>query len=299
VNRRSFLGVAAAAVAGGRAVAAESFRLRYALASSLYGTAPLAEILPEVARTGSECLDIWPRIHANQREQMDEMGHDTFAALLEKHQVRVGVFTRYDLGLARIRSEFDVAKRFGAEILISASGGPKNLTGPDLKAAVAKFAESLKPLAADAETFGVTIGIENHANALIDSPDSLRWFAEMCPSDRLGIALAPYHLPQDPAAIASLITDCGQRIVHFYAWEHGKGSHTKMPKADELLQMPGRGTLDFVPILAALKRIRFRGLTQVFMHPFPRGLPILDTTAAVTAEVNRARDYLRQCLERV
>jgi hypothetical protein len=35
------------------------------------------------------------------------------------------------------------------------------------------------------------------------------------------------------------------------------------------------------------------------MHPFPRGLPILDTTAAVTAEVNRARDYLRQCLERV
>ena len=28
------------------------------------------------------------------------------------------------------------------------------------------------------------------------------------------------------------------------------------------------------------------------MHPVPRGVPILETTAKVTAEINRARAYL-------
>ena len=71
---------------------------------------------------------------------------------------------------------------------------------------------------------------------------------------------------------------------------------TKLPKEQELLQMPGRGPLDFAPILQALKRIDYRGFTEIFMHPVPRGIPILETTAAVTEEINRARAYLEVCL---
>ena len=56
--------------------------------------------------------------------------------------------------------------------------------------------------------------------------------------------------------------------------------------------MPGRGKLDFAPLVKALKRIKFNGWTEIFMHPVPRGIPILDTTAKVTAEINRARAYL-------
>jgi hypothetical protein len=32
------------------------------------------------------------------------------------------------------------------------------------------------------------------------------------------------------------------------------------------------------------------------MHPVPRGVPILDTASAVTAEINRGRAYLAKCL---
>jgi sugar phosphate isomerase/epimerase len=56
--------------------------------------------------------------------------------------------------------------------------------------------------------------------------------------------------------------------------------------------MPGRGPLDFGPLMHALRDMNYRGFTEIFMHPFPRGLPILDTPAAITAEINKARAYL-------
>ena len=35
------------------------------------------------------------------------------------------------------------------------------------------------------------------------------------------------------------------------------------------------------------------------MHPVPRGIPILPTTAETTAEINRARAYLQTRLAKV
>ncbi len=56
--------------------------------------------------------------------------------------------------------------------------------------------------------------------------------------------------------------------------------------------MPGRGQLNFKPLLEALKSIQYSGYTEIFMHPVPRGIPILEPTSAVTNEINRARKYL-------
>lgn len=71
----------------------------------------------------------------------------------------------------------------------------------------------------------------------------------------------------------------------------------KLPKEQELLQLPGRGDLDFVPLLAALKKINYQGRTEIFMHPVPRGIPIQPTAEQVTAEINRSREYLENCLK--
>ena len=79
--------------------------------------------------------------------------------------------------------------------------------------------------------------------------------------------------------VAQLIEDLGPGLALFYAWQHGMGCHEKLPKEQELMQMPGRGTLDFGPILSALKKIDYAGWTEIFMHPVPRGIPILDTAA--------------------
>ena len=56
------------------------------------------------------------------------------------------------------------------------------------------------------------------------------------------------------------------------------------------------GQLDFKPLLKALADIRYKGWTEIFMHPVPRGIPILETAAEVTAEIVRSADYLQACL---
>ena len=275
------------------------FELDYILASCMYGTLPLAEIVPEVKRIGSERIDIWPRVHGNQREQVESMGNAAFAALLATHGVGLGISTRFDLGPFGLEEEMAFAQEFGASLIVTGSTGPKGLAGEELRAAVSDFAEALKPHIAAAEKHGITISIENHSSALIESPDSMRWLIEFTDSPHLGIALAPYHLPDDAELVAQLIADLGQGLALFYAWQHGMGCHEKLPKEQELMQMPGRGTLDFAPILSALKKINYSGWTEIFMHPVPRGIPILDSTADVTGEINRARHYLDELAQSV
>ena len=268
------------------------FELNYILASCMYGTTPLAEIVPEVKKSGNEHIDIWPRVHGNQREQVEAMGNDAFAALLATHGVGLGISTRFDLGPFGLEEEMAFAREFGASLIVTGSKGPKGLVGEELRAAVADFAKGLKPHIAAAEKHDITISIENHGSALIETPDSMKWLIEFTNSPHLGIALAPYHLPDDAQLVAKLIADLGQGLALFYAWQHGMGCHEKLPKEQELLQLPGRGSLDFAPILAALKKINYSGWTEIFMHPVPRGIPILDSTADVTDEINRARYYL-------
>ena len=303
-NRREFLGLVVGSVCVGLAAESlqskdKSFQLKYIIASSMYGRMKLSEILPEVHKTGDEHIDIWPEVHANKREQIEEMGHQQFTAMLKRHQVKLGILTRYDLRPFELKDEILTVKKLGGSMVICGSRGPGNLKGDSLRVAVKKFIEKMKPQIKFAEDVSVTIGVENHGNSLIHSLDSMRWFTEFAESRHIGIALAPYHLPQESAAIARLITDLDENLVHFYAWQHAMGCHKKLPKEQELLQLPGHGGLDFVPILAALKEINYSGWTEVFMHPVPRGIPILPTAIQVTAEINRSCSYLESCLAKV
>jgi sugar phosphate isomerase/epimerase len=298
IDRRTLLKTSAAALVAAAsrdafsASAAGEFRLKYILASCMYGYFDLATILPEVAKVGATAIDIWPMKHGNQREQLDELGEEKFAALLKQHQVGLGCITQFKLGPFGLENELKLAQRLGCKTIVTGAVGPKDAKGTELKKAVADFIEKLKPHLAIAEESGVTISIENHANNLIDSPDSMKYLAELRPSKNLSIAFAPYHLPQDEKLLCDLIRALGDSISVFYAWEHGNGCMNAMPKEEELLQMPGRGKLDFAPLIRTLKEIRYEGWTEIFMHPFPRGIPILETTDEVTREINRARSYL-------
>ncbi len=302
IARREFLAAGAATVLSTSTRAAQTssapLKLRYLLGSCMYGYTKLADILPEVKKTAATAIDIWPKVHGNQREQLAEMGEQAFAELLKNHQVALGCITQYKLGPFGLQAEMRLAQRLGCQTIVTGSRGPKGRKGIELKQAVGKFIEQMKPHMEVAESTDVTIAIENHANSLIDSPDSMKWLAELTPSKHLAVAFAPYHLPQETGLLSNLIRTLGNRIAVFYAWQHGMGCMKKLPKEQELLQMPGRGSLDFTPILQALADVNYQGWTEIFMHPVPRGIPILEPTSAVTAEINRARKYLTQRLPR-
>ena len=296
ITRRRFLATSSISMAGLTAglssIAVESdFSFRYNLASCLYGELPLDMILPEVSKMGASEIDLWPRVHGNQREQIDAMGHEEFQEKLRTHGVRMGMITRYDLGPHGLQDEMKVVSALGGDLIVTGSG---NVEGATVRERVQKFVESMKPHVAVAEELGVTIAIENHSNQLIESPDSLKYLSELSGSERLGIAFAPYHLPQDSMLLSSLIRDLGTGMKHFYAWEHGMGCHVKMPKVQEMKQLPGYGPLDFGPIVKALKDTNYSGRTSIFMHPVPRGIPILPTASEVTRAINRSREYLNE-----
>ena len=302
MNRRNFIhqssaAAAATAVASGQD-AAEPFRLRYILSSAMYGTMPLAEIMGEVKKTGAEAIDIWCKVHGDQREQIDEMGDDAFAALLEKHGVKFGVSTRYPLGPFGLQKEMAWAKALGGEIVLCGTTGPREPSGEAAKLAVRDFLEKMKPHVAKAEELGMTIALENHDRQLLYHPDSLRYFAEFNRSPNLGIAFALHHLHQFVDEIPGLIRDLGDAQIPFvYFQEHSAGIREKAPKEVEMQQMPGfGGGLDYVPIVAALKAIDYSGYVEIFMHPVPRGIPILPTKAEITAAINKSRNYVENCL---
>lgn len=309
MNRRKYarrLALSAGAFASSahfsRAAERSGFAFKYIVASSMYGKLPLAEILPEVRKTGATSIDIWPKVHGNQREQMESLGHEKVSAMLKEHEVTLDCLTHYDLGPFRLGEDMAVAKKFGCGMMVCGGSGPRNVKGNELKAAVKAFAEKMKPHLEVAKKHGVTIAIENHSSNLINTPDSLKWLMEFRSSDNMKIAFAPYHLETlgvDAKGFGKLIEELGNNIAIYYAWQHGMGCSKKLPKEQELLQMPGRGGLDFTPSVMALKKSGYKGFTEIFMHPVPRGIPILPTAKETTAEINRGRAYLEKILKSV
>lgn len=307
-TRRSFLAAVAAACGSqslpgmsnhALASTAADFEFKYIVASCMYGYLYLGEILPEVALCGAAHIDLWPKRHGNQREQLHDMGEELFLSMLQKHKLQVGCLTQYPLGPFKLQDDMRLAKRLGCPLIITAGTGQKGLAGAELKKAVAAFVENMKPHLAVAEENDVTVAIENHANDLFETADGIRYLNELRPSKNLGVALAPYHLPQDAEELAALIRELGGGLQMFYAWQHGDGCMTKLPKEQELLQMAGRGPLDFGPLVKALVDINYQGWTEIFMHPVPRGIPIMETAQEVTAEINKSREYLAERLKSV
>lgn len=288
--------------ASAEAQAAPPFRLRHLLASALYGDLPLADILPEVAATGCDALDIWCKVHGTQREQAAAMGDESFAALLAAHHVRLAASTKYPGGPTKQQEEMAWLKRHGGALIVTGSRsvakGEQEPSGEQAKIAIREFLAELAPHVAKAEETGVTIAVENHANQILCHPDALRWFAEFNRSPNLGVSFAPHQLHRWAEQIPLLIRDLGAaHLPHVYFQEESPARHRQMAKEIELQQLPGfGGGLDYQPLVQALRDIRFNGWVEIFMHPTPRGVPILPTIPEIRVVMRKARAYIDDCV---
>jgi sugar phosphate isomerase/epimerase len=302
MNRRDFSKIVGAAALVRSAKGAEQeWALRYVMSSAMYGNMLLDEVLAEVEKTGSESIDIWRKVHATHREQISKVGDEAFQKLLEKHQTKMSVSTCYPLGPFRQDDEMRWTKKNGGTMTVCGSGGmgPKDPVGKEARKQVKAFFEKLKPHYELAEELGVTMAIENHKNSMLSSPDSIRYFYELNPSENVGVALAPHHLNDTIDQIPALLREGGNRHIPFiYFQEHHPSSKKKMSEEDQLKQLPGFGKLDYVPILRALRDIKFSGLVEIFGHPVPRGIPMLGSAVEITKAINTSRAYLDHCLRK-
>lgn len=276
------------------------FKLRYVLNSAMFGEMSLGDILPEIKKVGAESIDIWRKVHGNQREQITEMSDEACKALLKKHDAKISMSTCYPLGPTGLQEEMVWLQQYGGKIIVAGSGKypDSEPSGAAAREQVKKMLEVLKPHVAKAEETGITIALENHVGQCLHHPDSLRYFVEFNKSSNLGIAFAPHHLHEWESDIPQLIRNLGDANIPFmYFQEHSAGIFEKKPKEIEMQQLPGfGGGLDYRLIVSALRDIKYTGLVEIFMHPVPRGVPILPTIPEITAAINKSRDYVEECL---
>ncbi len=275
------------------------WELNYVLSSAMYGDFSVSEILPEVEKTGSVGIDIWRKPHGTQREQITEMGDDKFQALLNKTGAKFTMSSCYPLGPFGQDDELRWVAKNGGRMTMASSRrmGEIDPVGEEAKKQVKAFFEKLKPHYELAEELGVTMVIENHKKSMLSSPDSIRYFAEFNPSKNVGIGFAPHHLYDAVDDIPALIEDCGKENLPFiYFQEFHKSSKEAMPDEAHWKQLPGFGTLDYKPILAALKKIDFSGVAELFGHPVPRGIPMSDSVASITDKINFSRKHIADLL---
>ncbi|MEZ5303254.1 MAG: hypothetical protein R3F11_21825 [Verrucomicrobiales bacterium] len=90
-------------------------------------------------------------------------------------------------------------------------------------------------------------------------------------------------------------TSAGESAVHLFSRTR-RGHPEEGAERDRDEADAGFGSLDYRPILAALRDIGFTGWAEIFMHPTPRGEPILPTKEEITAAINKSRAYLADCL---
>jgi sugar phosphate isomerase/epimerase len=286
-SRRQFLRSVAGVSLGALALpelaaAAETpWRMRLATSSVMFSELPIEQVCERVARLGFEAIDIWcPFGRCKHLDEVDQrLGGDGLKELLAKHKLELCAFTVYSVGLPRYAR---LIGRFGGGVVVRESqygAVPAGELTPRLRA----FFEKLKPQIDQAGECNARLAIENHGDALLNTPDSFKAFVDLNPSPkRVGLALAPYHVQAGKASVEDTIAICGSQLLFFYAWQN----------APDFKQLPGLGPTDFTPWLDALAKIRYPRHVTPFMHGEP-------SAGEMEKAVAKSRDYLKECHARL
>jgi len=288
-TRRDFLKVLSAGAGAGIAApvlpslaqktARKRWRMRLSTSSIHFMQLPIEQACARIAKLGFEAIDIWSAHEGcpHLDDVAKRLGSEGLKKLLAKYKLKLFAFSVYQGGYERYA---ELLGKAGGGVAIQGSAGPckpKELTGR-----MKQFIESLKPLVELAEKYNSYLAIENHGNALLNSPDSLKAFVDINTSKRLGVALAPYHIQALKASVPEAIRICGRQLFFFYAWQHHSDSQ----------QLPGIGPTDMTPWIQTLAEIRYRGYVNPFMHGH------LEVNV-MAANLAKSRDYLKACYEKL
>ena len=227
--------------------------MRLSTSSIHYMKLPIEQACERIAKLGFDAIDVWSA-HVgcpHLDDVANRLGADGLKRVLAKHKLKLFTFSVYKGGYRRYAK---LLGDCGGGVAVRGSARP--VKPAELTSRMREFLDSLKPDIELAEKYDSYIAIENHGHALLDSIDSFKAFVDLNKSPRVGIALAPYHLQGRKASVEKAIEISGGQLLFFYAWQRERG----------VKQLPGHGSTDFTPWLAALAKARYRGYVNPFMH---------------------------------
>lgn len=273
IDRRHFLTASAAAATLGPAVALAAgqskpvWKMKLSTSSLHYRSLPLVESCQRISRLGFQGIDVWAHFEwagplcEHLEEGVERMGPEEFATLLKHNNLALFSASCYSVAVSKFAP---LLGKMGGCVIVRGSqpvqGAPESITLGELKSQMKQFLELLKPDLDAAAGNNCSLAIENHSGrSLLNKLDSIKLFTELNKNERLGIALAPFHIQANKESVEQSILAAGKQLKFFYAWQHGEGTQ----------QLPGIGPTDCVPWLQALARIDYQGYVNPFMHHEP------------------------------
>jgi sugar phosphate isomerase/epimerase len=242
------------AIAAGEANSSRTSQpLRLSTSSIHFLHLPIEQACERIGALGFEAVDIWSGYQGcpHLDDVAKRLGAEGLKDVLARNKLKLFAFSVYVGGFAKYAERLGKAGGGGA---VRGSAGP--CKPAELTGRMRSFLESLKPEIDLAAANNSRLAIENHGNALLDSPDSFKAFVDLNQSPQVGIALAPYHVQGIKASVEEVIGISGRQLFFFYAWQHAEGTG----------QLPGHGPTDFGPWVAALLKVQYGGYVNAFMH---------------------------------
>jgi len=285
LTRRDFLKAGAVAAGGAALTGAPApiaqerkpATFRFSTSTIMYADSPLEVALEEIAKTGCQAVDIWeaPGNPQNHMEWVELRRPPYLRALIESFGLKLFSFSIYWSPGNKLSQRLEWLKEAGGEVAVLGGGAG---AGQPVRAGV----DALLPLVEKAEQLGIKIAGENHGGSSLNSIASLKEFASLAQSSALGLALAPYHVMAGGEAVPDAVAACGPKLFFFYAWQLAPG----------MRELPGDGTLDFTPVLRALRAVNYPGYLNIFTHTH---VPKEQMTPAIVA----AREYLEHSVQQL
>ncbi len=282
-HRRGLAFAAGLATAGtscpwARAAEKAPWKMQLSCSTINFMSLPIEKAIERIADLGFAAVDIWSA-HAgcpHLDDVLDRLGPEGLSGLLAHYRLKLYAFSVYRGGYAKYA---ELLGKCGGGVAIH--GSTKFDQTASLTDQMKAYLESLKPELELAEKYDSYVAVENHGNALLNSLDSLRAFAELNDHPRLGIALAPYHIQGQGASVEEAIKICGKQLQFFYAWQN----------APDTGQLPGIGPADCATWISALAEINYDWYVNPFMHHEPE-------PDAMAKAMAKSMSYLEACYEK-
>ena len=245
----------------------------FALCSEVFST-PIDETIREVARLGFDGIEIAPfnvapsvtDVPAERRAEIRRLAEDEGLRIVGLHWLLLSPdglhLTTPDAAVRRRTIDYMIElARFcsdlGGAVMVLGSPRQRDIAeGDDPIAATERAADGLREVAAECAERGVELLLEPlhpQETNFLQTVEEAKRLAERIDSPSVGYILDCKAMSGMPRGIVGTIEEHGAGAGHFHANEPGGLG-------------PGMGTLDFVPILRALRQSGYSG--WVSTEPF-------------------------------
>lgn len=260
--------------------------MKIGLSNLLFVKSSPEEAVLRIAELGADCIEvIYDVPHFMPGHQPGQLGE--LKELIDSHGMEVSVHASFwdlntashyrevrEFSIKQAKRTIEACERLGGKIVALHSG---RTAVPDVdwffEAAKRNFLESLEEISAHARERGVNIALENigfpyfvfttlqELGNLVEGRDDLGITLDVGHAFRERKALGLENPEQDLAETIRLL---GKKITHLHF-------HDNRGERDEHL-IPGKGSINFKPIVQALKDISYKGIVVVEL--FDPGNPL-------------------------